>query len=421
MKSFKNIPNKYKTFNRCLEAIKYDEENIKYIPEVIFKNPDNVYTMIVYSTSLITKIPKEYITKEIIDEVLYRLFRLHNSEKYTFVRKYIIKNFSLLRVPELYLTETFLKEYITDEELTDDFVKDLQCSTVNSVDLTKMIVKKEPKYYSLIDNKYKNKYTKDMILENPEVTRYIPKEKMTKDIVQYMIEHFVSLQYIPEEYINKRLCKAYYNHDMNEILYIPDKYVTRKMKKDLIDSFAHQYMNPEWFNRSLVKRAIDRNIQWVKYIPQKYINKKIVDRIITGNLFTLIQYCPISEETVHKAVYSNMEWIKYLPKEYITTEYIIKIIKEVGNYSLDIFDYLDESYINEEIAFTMAILHPDKFLKYKVLDKYKDIVFKSYEENDTQIKFSFNDDINKYTNYKISPCYIYFKNNGKIIGLDSIL
>lgn len=375
MKSFKNIPNKYKTFNRCLEAIKYDEENIKYIPEVIFKNPDNVYTMIVYSTSLITKIPKEYITKEIIDEVLYRLFRLHNSEKYTFVRKYIIKNFSLLRVPELYLTETFLKEYITDEELTDDFVKDLQCSTVNSVDLTKMIVKKEPKYYSLIDNKYKNKYTKDMILENPEVTRYIPKEKMTKDIVQYMIEHFVSLQYIPEEYINKRLCKAYYNHDMNEILYIPDKYVTRKMKKDLIDSFAHQYMNPEWFNRSLVKRAIDRNIQWVKYIPKKYI----------------------------------------------TTEYIIKIIKEVGNYSLDIFDYLDESYINEEIAFTMAILHPDKFLKYKVLDKYKDIVFKSYEENDTQIKFSFNDDINKYTNYKISPCYIYFKNNGKIIGLDSIL
>lgn len=375
MKSFKNIPNKYKTFNRCLEAIKYDEENIKYIPEVIFKNPDNVYTMIVYSTSLITKIPKEYITKEIIDEVLYRLFRLHNSEKYTFVRKYIIKNFSLLRVPELYLTETFLKEYITDEELTDDFVKDLQCSTVNSVDLTKMIVKKEPKYYSLIDNKYKNKYTKDMILENPEVTRYIPKEKMTKDIVQYMIEHFVSLQYIPEEYINKRLCKAYYNHDMNEILYIPDKYVTRKMKKDLIDSFAHQYMNPEWFNRSLVKRAIDRNIQWVKYIPKKYI----------------------------------------------TTEYIIKIIKEVGNYSLDIFDYLDESYINEEIAFTMAILHPDKFLKYKVLDKYRDIVFKSYEENDTQIKFSFNDDINKYTNYKISPCYIYFKNNGKIIGLDSIL
>lgn len=375
MKSFKNIPNKYKTFNRCLEAIKYDEENIKYIPEVIFKNPDNVYTMIVYSTSLITKIPKEYITKEIIDEVLYRLFRLHNSEKYTFVRKYIIKNFSLLRVPELYLTETFLKEYITDEELTDDFVKDLQCSTVNSVDLTKMIVKKEPKYYSLIDNKYKNKYTKDMILENPEVTRYIPKEKMTKDIVQYMIEHFVSLQYIPEEYINKRLCKAYYNHDMNEILYIPDKYVTRKMKKDLIDSFAYQYMNPEWFNRSLVKRAIDRNIQWVKYIPKKYI----------------------------------------------TTEYIIKIIKEVGNYSLDIFDYLDESYINEEIAFTMAILHPDKFLKYKVLDKYKDIVFKSYEENDTQIKFSFNDDINKYTNYKISPCYIYFKNNGKIIGLDSIL
>lgn len=375
MKSFKNIPNKYKTFNRCLEAIKYDEENIKYIPEVIFKNPDNVYTMIVYSTSLITKIPKEYITKEIIDEVLYRLFRLHNSEKYTFVRKYIIKNFSLLRVPELYLTETFLKEYITDEELTDDFVKDLQCSTVNSVDLTKMIIKKEPKYYSLIDNKYKNKYTKDMILENPEVTRYIPKEKMTKDIVQYMIEHFVSLQYIPEEYINKRLCKAYYNHDMNEILYIPDKYVTRKMKKDLIDSFAHQYMNPEWFNRSLVKRAIDRNIQWVKYIPKKYI----------------------------------------------TTEYIIKIIKEVGNYSLDIFDYLDESYINEEIAFTMAILHPDKFLKYKVLDKYKDIVFKSYEENDTQIKFSFNDDINKYTNYKISPCYIYFKNNGKIIGLDSIL
>lgn len=375
MKSFKNIPNKYKTFNRCLEAIKYDEENIKYIPEVIFKNPDNVYTMIVYSTSLITKIPKEYITKEIIDEVLYRLFRLHNSEKYTFVRKYIIKNFSLLRVPELYLTETFLKEYITDEELTDDFVKDLQCSTVNSVDLTKMIVKKEPKYYSLIDNKYKNKYTKDMILENPEVTRYIPKEKMTKDIVQYMIEHFVSLQYIPEEYINKRLCKAYYNHDMNEILYIPDKYVTRKMKKDLIDSFAHQYMNPEWFNRSLVKRAIDRNIQWVKYIPKKYI----------------------------------------------TTEYIIKIIKEVGNYSLDIFDYLDESYINEEIVFTMAILHPDKFLKYKVLDKYKDIVFKSYEENDTQIKFSFNDDINKYTNYKISPCYIYFKNNGKIIGLDSIL
>ena len=375
MKSFKNIPNKYKTFNRCLEAIKYDEENIKYIPEVIFKNPDNVYTMIVYSTSLITKIPKEYITKEIIDEVLYRLFRLHNSEKYTFVRKYIIKNFSLLRVPELYLTETFLKEYITDEELTDDFVKDLQCSTVNSVDLTKMIVKKEPKYYSLIDNKYKNKYTKDMILENPEVTRYIPKEKMTKDIVQYMIEHFVSLQYIPEEYINKRLCKAYYNHDMNEILYIPDKYVTRKMKKDLIDSFAHQYMNPEWFNHSLVKRAIDRNIQWVKYIPKKYI----------------------------------------------TTEYIIKIIKEVGNYSLDIFDYLDESYINEEIVFTMAILHPDKFLKYKVLDKYKDIVFKSYEENDTQIKFSFNDDINKYTNYKISPCYIYFKNNGKIIGLDSIL
>lgn len=375
MKSFKNIPNKYKTFNRCLEAIKYDEENIKYIPEVIFKNPDNVYTMIVYSTSLITKIPKEYITKEIIDEVLYRLFRLHNSEKYTFVRKYIIKNFSLLRVPELYLTETFLKEYITDEELTDDFVKDLQCSTVNSVDLTKMIIKKEPKYYSLIDNKYKNKYTKDMILENPEVTRYIPKEKMTKDIVQYMIEHFVSLQYIPEEYINKRLCKAYYNHDMNEILYIPDKYVTRKMKKDLIDSFAHQYMNPEWFNRSLVKRAIDRNIQWVKYIPKKYI----------------------------------------------TTEYIIKIIKEVGNYSLDIFDYLDESYINEEIAFTMAILHPDKFLKYKVLDKYKDIVFKSYEENDTQIKFSFNNDINKYTNYKISPCYIYFKNNGKIIGLDSIL
>ena len=375
MKSFKNIPNKYKTFNRCLEAIKYDEENIKYIPEVIFKNPDNVYTMIVYSTSLITKIPKEYITKEIIDEVLYRLFRLHNSEKYTFVRKYIIKNFSLLRVPELYLTETFLKEYITDEELTDDFVKDLQCSTVNSVDLTKMIVKKEPKYYSLIDNKYKNKYTKDMILENPEVTRYIPKEKMTKDIVQYMIEHFVSLQYIPEEYINKRLCKAYYNHDMNEILYIPDKYVTRKMKKDLIDSFAYQYMNPEWFKRSLVKRAIDRNIQWVKYIPKKYI----------------------------------------------TTEYIIKIIKEVGNYSLDIFDYLDESYINEEIVFTMAILHPDKFLKYKVLDKYKDIVFKSYEENDTQIKFSFNDDINKYTNYKISPCYIYFKNNGKIIGLDSIL
>ena len=375
MKSFKNIPNKYKTFNRCLEAIKYDEENIKYIPEVIFKNPDNVYTMIVYSTSLITKIPKEYITKEIIDEVLYRLFRLHNSEKYTFVRKYIIKNFSLLRVPELYLTETFLKEYITDEELTDDFVKDLQCSTVNSVDLTKMIVKKEPKYYSLIDNKYKNKYTKDMILENPEVTRYIPKEKMTKDIVQYMIEHFVSLQYIPEEYINKRLCKAYYNHDMNEILYIQDKYVTRKMKKDLIDSFAHQYMNPEWFNRSLVKRAIDRNIQWVKYIPKKYI----------------------------------------------TTEYIIKIIKEVGNYSLDIFDYLDESYINEEIAFTMAILHPDKFLKYKVLDKYKDIIFKSYEENDTQIKFSFNDDINKYTNYKISPCYIDFKNNGKIIGLDSIL
>lgn len=375
MKSFKNIPNKYKTFNRCLEAIKYDEENIKYIPEVIFKNPDNVYTMIVYSTSLITKIPKEYITKEIIDEVLYRLFRLHNSEKYTFVRKYIIKNFSLLRVPELYLTETFLKEYITDEELTDDFVKDLQCSTVNSVDLTKMIVKKEPKYYSLIDNKYKNKYIKDMILENPEVTRYIPKEKMTKDIVQYMIEHFVSLQYIPEEYINKRLCKAYYNHDMNEILYIPDKYVTRKMKKDLIDSFAHQYMNPEWFNRSLVKRAIDRNIQWVKYIPKKYI----------------------------------------------TTEYIIKIIKEVGNYSLDIFDYLDESYINEEIAFTMAILHPDKFLKYKVLDKYKDIVFKSYEENDTQIKFSFNDDINKYTNYKISLYYIYFKNNGKIIGLDCIL
>ena len=419
MKSFKNVPNKYKTFDRCMEAVKEDVSNLQYVPDNILENPDNVYTMITFSTDLITKIPKKYITSDVIYKVLYRLLRTKDTNTYNFVRKYIIKNFGIKEIPQQFLTNSFLIEYIENNYISDQFVRDLQseeCATINNLKIIDAIIKKNPEYYPLIDAKYRGLYIKNIISANNNVLNYIPTYLLTDDVVEYMIDNFISIRYIPEKYVTRRLCKIYFEHDPKESIYMPEKYITRKMKKFIIDSNYFKYMNPEWFDYFLAKRALSNNIEWIKYVPKNYITEKIVDKVIEDDLFALIQYCPITKETAYKAVYNNMEWLEYLPKEYITTDMIIGIIKTTNN--LSILNYLDKEDMNEAIAFTAASLTPYMFANYSILDEYRIKVFQYYEITDKQIKFAFKDNIIKYANYNPKKHYVYYKQFNKVVELD---
>lgn len=426
MKNFKNVPNKYKTFSKCMEAISDNIENFQYIPDIIFEDKDNIYTMILFSKELITMIPRKYLTSEVINEILHKYYDKYFKD-YRYILNFTISSFGISIINSDYLDNDFVLNYIDTTNIDEKFVREIIDKDIDLASgVLEALVKKNPAYFKiLIENERTLNICickfKELIEANNEIIQYVP-EDMIDSNIDLLITNHISLKYIPDKYKTKKLYKDYFYNDVSEIENIPDKFIDRNMKKFLIDVCGIKFMNPKWFDYFLSKRALNNNIRWITVVPQRHISKKVIQNIIDDSLYEYIKYCPMNENLYKKAVETDLNFINYIDKKYLSTDFIIELIKSNYKISKDISDimkYLDKNDINEAVAFTIGITAPELFDNYQILKEYKYKVFQYYVPTDTQIKFAFKPEVYKYSDtYDANKHYIYHNLSNKVMELD---
>ena len=307
-----------------IEGIKRGDLTLNNIPQ-IFLDQDifNVYFDI---TMDLSSIRKEFITKEMVDKYL------SNRKEPMFEIKYI---------PEEFLTKEIVDDYLSNYGV----IKNVPRKFINQELVNKYIF--EGSYRSL-----------GRIVDIVNTFKSIPKEFLTKEILDKHWEYTTTLVNFPDEYITDEKISQCWNTYKN-INYIPEKYITQEM----VDEYVK---NTEYFNISeiperfitkniLLRKIYDRNI--LKYISEenkcyeiynKYINNiKKEDLDIEGFVYYLLEYIPeeyLTTDLVDE-IFIRTKNLEYIPERFLN----INMIKSAVRYNIKNIEYVPDYYITIDL------------------------------------------------------------------------
>lgn len=287
------IPDEFKTYELYKEAVKEDINNIKIIPNK-FKTKE-LYEIIINNYTIqdiMNYIPDEFKTYEIWINIVKKDFNC------------------ITNVPDKFKTKE-LCEIVLSQNMENDIFEHIP-DEFKTYEICKNAIKHDCENIRYIPNIYKNNEIIDILINNIEkysstytILDHIPEELITDDIIIKTIHNSIyNIKYIPEKNITNDLilriinkynimsdddcdqfndefynfCIILIEHDIHNIIYIPNEFKDDKLYKLLCDKIINEY-------------KINKDIPILKYIPDEFKTNILCD-IIYNKDNTQIEYIP---------------------------------------------------------------------------------------------------------------------------------
>lgn len=316
----KLVPEQYKTAFICEAFVKYDHENITYIPDYL-KN-DRVYLK-----KLCLLNPK-ILSSLSFDSCDYELCHVAMESPL----------FTLNCIPETWLTEeicndAFERSYNEILRFPHNFInrnliaKAIQfCSREEVQNILKL----------LPADQYDDALVVDAVKKDEAAFNLVPYEKITSEMVFNIapyIKKYETLYHVPENLFNSNINHRLISCNPMSLYAIPARFKSKSLCLEAISAngLALGAVPNTYKTDEIYKTAITNNGLALRYVPTPYRDAEIPLMAVEQN-GEAIEFVPesiVDEVICRKAVIQNPHAIYYIPKKMQTNELYLIALKQL--------------------------------------------------------------------------------------------
>lgn len=281
---FSIIPDNYKTSQICVEAIKYNLDLIKYVPNDFI----SIKLLVTYFNCL----------KNI--DVNCNPYEILNI------------------IPDLYKTSNFYINFLKEEKIA------LLNSSVNPYDNIK--INPNLSIFPFIPMYRRTQEIYELSIEiNPDYINEIPYKNRTNELYLKYVHNKGKLTGVEYQQRNEEICTTVINSPKSNVFVyegIPKYLKNENLQMTLIERFGIKgilkYLNnsKETFNLNWVKLLLNTDINVLEFIPNEFKTYKLYLDIVSKNS-TMISQVPYQYRTLSIckiAIDSDIKLSKYFPK-----------------------------------------------------------------------------------------------------------
>lgn len=350
---------------RAVEKIRAGSEEITY---------SDCLLAVSYLGEIISSIPPEFITEELC------ITSLKNNWLHEDLIRYIPKNL---------ITEKFAVRIV---EISAVYLKYLPVEAINKNVILKA-VKRSSHAIKYIPEKYKTDKTyKTLIDANPKILKHIANPNLSlckyaldkspssiayiknvsaftnKMVEKVILANWENLKYIPSEKITKELCDYAYNENYRAFIYFPDKYKTREMCEFVVskDELLIQYCPDYMISLEMCESCLKKRGTLLEFIPNKFKTESICLLAVEQDCEALhfIPHDLFTNEFLIDCIKINLSSVQFIPDEFKT--------KEIYNYLLENISFskhFEEWLISDEIYYSSSDDDYEKYIELKKFSK----------------------------------------------------
>ena len=197
-----------------------------------------------------------------------RLMTKEDSERY-------IKNGGdIEKVPHIFLDGNMCNKYIELGGLISKVQKKFITSSMCETYL------KEGGQLSQIPHKYINHKTCKIYIEQGGSLVDIPEEYIDKPLCSNYIEQGGNIKHVPRKLIGPKLMDSYKIQSIDDLEYIPEKYITEEIVNEACKYGTNiEYIPEKYITKEMCENYIE-DAGDLKNVPRKYITKELVSKYI---------------------------------------------------------------------------------------------------------------------------------------------
>jgi hypothetical protein len=277
----KHLPEKFVTYERCVDCVNMHISNVKYIPDR-YKTKE-MYDMLFDKHPMwFELVPKKFHTQEICDKAvkLYEHNICYISDEFKTLDMYenLTNHFYPCDIPMHIASEKltqkaekFILRYLSHFKYGGRFITyDICIQTARNNKFCNFV----PDFIQYVPQDFKTPELYEIALENNLVEyKQIPASKRTAKIYEIICMrypkyiHNTPIQYITDKIIENALAKNPLN-----IKYIPRKLQTVDMYRDVTDKNIKtiRYIPKQFITLDMCQKALDKSKNYVKHFNKVY-------------------------------------------------------------------------------------------------------------------------------------------------------
>ncbi len=289
----RKVPEKFKIFELCIEAIKNLKPNCYGVMPYIFRLlefiPDNVknynfWLECVINGMYLREVPKEYKTCELCVEAIEKL-KFNDIYDVDMHLTYIpnnIKNYNFwlecVKIEGLYLYK--VPDNLIDYNLiftafkTDGIQLDYKIENFKSLELCVDAIKNDMGYLHFLSDKILNYNFCLKAVKNSCGLEGVPKEFITQELCLEAVKAYgFDIEYVPEELITFELCLIAIKNNCETLKIIPEKFKTFELCFDAVKiggEYALKCLPDNFKTKIFYGKCIEHNNKLEQYIPKKF-------------------------------------------------------------------------------------------------------------------------------------------------------
>ena len=240
LNDLKFIPEKYRDYNICLEAVKQNGFALYYVPKEL-RTKELCEIAVQQNGYALEYVPDELITKELCELVIQR------------------SGLSLFYVPARYKTKEFCELAVSHNGYALKYVPE----KLKIPQLCETAVSHNGLSLKYVPEKLKTPELCEIaVKQNLWALEYVPEKLKIKELCELAIQHNGwSLQYVPEKFITPELCKLAVSHRGRALQKVPRKHITKE----------------------LCELAVKQNGEALKWVPKEHRTKELCELAVKQN------------------------------------------------------------------------------------------------------------------------------------------
>ncbi len=290
----RKVPEKFKIFELCVEAIKNLKPNcygvmphmfmfglLKFIPNNV-KNY-NFWLECVINGMFLREVPEEHKTCELCVEAI------KNSELYNFDVDWLfefipdnIKNYNFwlecVKIKGLYLYK--VSENLIDYNLifiafkTDGIQLDYKIENFKSLELCVDAIKNDMNYLHFLSDKILNyNFCLKAVKDNCGLEG-VPKKFVTQELCLEAVKAYgFDIEYVPEELLTLELCLIAIKNNCETLKIIPEKFKTHELCFEAVKiggEYALKCLPVQFKTKKFYGKCIEHDSKLAQYVPKKF-------------------------------------------------------------------------------------------------------------------------------------------------------
>lgn len=327
------FPEQYRLSQLCDVALKSNQENIRYVPSILFSNRSYIEDVVfLYPNSLL------YIDKTLIDDELCDIA----LESESFELRYVPSQFrseSLSRTAFKKKASAFFdlpKEFISDEDYFSVVKRcekeelsrliDMLDQNNQSYDLWLEICKKDSSHIRNLPPQFISEHfiyeVAPYIIKASHIRKYIPEHIRGNDEIKYRLveSNPMLLEAVPEKDRDHFLCQKAVQTNGLALQFVP--FIRADVDMNMLalqqNGLSLKYIPQPFRDMAYPKVAVQQNGEAIEYVPLQYQTEEICRIAVQGNARAIYHIHPVkmSSELALIAIKKDPSDLSMIPENY---------------------------------------------------------------------------------------------------------